>query len=158
MIITLCVCLIVWYPIPRGVHQRSYHSMNHMIAYTIIWHTLSYTIEIELSCLCCSFVNQSVIPTHLLVGPLQSQRAFWCFWDGEVLLRRVGTLLYLLILREKYACQVPICAVAAWWFDNPRQRVVPRSRNLRRTSHLSDSEIAISSEVPFCQIPGSRIS
>ena len=30
-----------------------------------------------------------------------------------------------------------ICAVAAWWFDRPRQRVVPRSRIPRSTSHFS---------------------
>ena len=37
---------------------------------------------------------------------------------------RPGTLWYLLILRENSACQVqvPICAVAAWWFDSPRQK------------------------------------
>ena len=32
---------------------------------------------------------------------------------GEVLLRRVGTLRYVLILSENSACQVPIYAVAA---------------------------------------------
>ena len=32
---------------------------------------------------------------------------------GEVLLRGVGTLRYVLILSENSACQVPICAVAA---------------------------------------------
>ena len=46
---------------------------------------------------------------------------------GEVLLRGVGTLRLLLILGENSACQVPICAVAAWWFDNPHRKVVPRS-------------------------------
>ena len=30
-----------------------------------------------------------------------------------------------------------ICAVAAWWFDNPRQKVVPRSRIPRSTFHFS---------------------
>ena len=30
-----------------------------------------------------------------------------------------------------------ICAVAAWWFDSPHQKVVPRSRIPRSTSHLS---------------------
>ena len=35
------------------------------------------------------------------------------------------------------ACQVSICAVAAWWFDNPHQKVVPRSRIPRSTSHFS---------------------
>ena len=29
-----------------------------------------------------------------------------------------------------------ICAVAAWWFDNPDQKVVPRSRIPRSTSHF----------------------
>ena len=33
--------------------------------------------------------------------------------NGEVLLRGVGTLRYVLILSENSACQVPICAVAA---------------------------------------------
>ena len=33
--------------------------------------------------------------------------------NGEALLRGVGTLRYLSILREDSACQVPICAVAA---------------------------------------------
>ena len=56
---------------------------------------------------------------------------------GEVLLRGVGTLWYLLILRENSACQVPICVVAAWWFDNPHPKVVPRSRIPRSTSHFS---------------------
>ena len=32
---------------------------------------------------------------------------------GEVLLRGVGTLRYLLVLSNNSACQVPICAVAA---------------------------------------------
>ena len=32
---------------------------------------------------------------------------------GEVLLRGVGTLRYVLILSDNSACQVPICAVAA---------------------------------------------
>ena len=32
---------------------------------------------------------------------------------GEMLLRGVGTLRYLLILSDNSACQVPICAVAA---------------------------------------------
>ena len=45
---------------------------------------------------------------------------------GEVLLRGVGTVRYSLILGDDSACQVPICAVSAWWFDNPRQKVVPR--------------------------------
>ena len=59
-------------------------------------------------------------------------------WEkGEVLLRGVGTLGYLLILSEDSACQVPICAVAAWWFDNPHQKVIPRSRIPRSTSHFS---------------------
>ena len=56
---------------------------------------------------------------------------------GEVLLSGVGTLRYLLILGENSACQVPICAVAAWWFDNPHPKVVPRSQIPRSTSHLS---------------------
>ena len=38
----------------------------------------------------------------------------------------------ILILSENSACQVPICAVAAWWFDTPHQKVVPRSRIPRR--------------------------
>ena len=29
-----------------------------------------------------------------------------------------------------------ICAVAAWWFDDPRQKVVPGSRIPRSTSHF----------------------
>ena len=40
----------------------------------------------------------------------------------EVLPRGVGTLRHLLILGESYACPVPICAVAARWFDNPHQK------------------------------------
>ena len=56
---------------------------------------------------------------------------------GEVLLRGVGTLRYLLILSKNSPCQVPICAVAAWWFDNPHQKVVPRSWIPRSTSHFS---------------------
>ena len=59
------------------------------------------------------------------------------FEKGEVLLRGVGTLRYLLILSENSACQVPICAVAASWFDNPHQKVVPRSQIPRSTSHFS---------------------
>ena len=55
----------------------------------------------------------------------------------EVLLRGVGTLRYMFILSENSACQVPIRAVAAWWFDAPRQKVVPRSRIPRITSHFS---------------------
>ena len=58
---------------------------------------------------------------------------------GEVLLRGVGTLRYLLILSENSACQVPICAVAAWWSDNTHQQVVPRSQIPRTTSHFSYS-------------------
>ena len=30
-----------------------------------------------------------------------------------------------------------ICAVAAWWFDNPHRKVFPRSRIPRSTSHFS---------------------
>ena len=56
---------------------------------------------------------------------------------GEVLLRGVGTLRYLLILGDISACRVPICAVAARWFDNPRQKLLPRSRIPRSTSHFS---------------------
>ena len=56
---------------------------------------------------------------------------------GEVLLRGVGTLRYLLIRSESSACQIPICAVAARWFYNPHQKVDPRSRIPRSTSHLS---------------------
>ena len=59
--------------------------------------------------------------------------------EGEVLLRGVGSLRYGLILSENSACQAPICAAAAWWFDNPRQQVVPRSQIPRSTSHLSYS-------------------
>ena len=33
---------------------------------------------------------------------------------GEVLLGGIGTLRYLFTLSENSACQVPICAVAAW--------------------------------------------
>ena len=55
----------------------------------------------------------------------------------EALLSGVGTLRYLLILSESSACQVPICAVAAWWFYYPHQKVAPRSRILRSTSHFS---------------------
>ena len=32
---------------------------------------------------------------------------------------------------------MPVRAVAAWWFDNPRQKVVPGSRIPSSTSHLS---------------------
>ena len=56
---------------------------------------------------------------------------------GEVLLRGIGTLRYLLILRVNSACQVPICAVAARWFDNEHQQLVPRSQISRSTSHFS---------------------
>ena len=56
----------------------------------------------------------------------------------EVLLRGVGTLRYCLILSEISACQVPICAVAAWWFNNPHQKVVPGSQIPRNTSLLSN--------------------
>ena len=56
---------------------------------------------------------------------------------GEVLLRGVGTLCSFLILSENSACQVPICAVAAWLYDNPHQQVVPRSRIPRSISHFS---------------------
>ena len=35
-----------------------------------------------------------------------------------------------------------ICAVAAWWFDNPHQKVVPRSQISRSTSHFSWSAAA----------------
>ena len=56
---------------------------------------------------------------------------------GEVLLMEVGTLRYVLILSDNSACQAPVCAAAAWWFDNPRQKVVPRSRIPRNTSHFS---------------------
>ena len=55
--------------------------------------------------------------------------------NGEVLLRGVGTVRYLLILSENSACQVPTCAVAAGRFDNPRRQVVPRSQIPRSTSH-----------------------
>ena len=41
---------------------------------------------------------------------------------GEVLPRGFGSLRYLLILSESSARQAPICAVAAWWFDNPHQK------------------------------------
>ena len=54
-----------------------------------------------------------------------------------MLQRGVGTLQYCSTLGESSACQVPIGAVAAWWFDNPHQKVVPRSRIHRSTSHLS---------------------
>ena len=53
----------------------------------------------------------------------------------EVLLRGVGTLRYVLILGEDSACQVPICAVAASWFDNPHNQWVPRGQIRRSTSH-----------------------
>ena len=43
---------------------------------------------------------------------------------GEVLLGGVGTLWYLSILSESSACQVPIRAMAAWWFDNLHPKVV----------------------------------
>ena len=49
---------------------------------------------------------------------------------GEVLLKRGRHSTILFPTR----C---ICAVAAWWFDNPRQKVVPRSRIPRNTSHFS---------------------
>ena len=49
---------------------------------------------------------------------------------GEVLLRGAGTLRYVLILSEN-------SAAAAWWFDNPRQKVVPESRIPRSISHFS---------------------
>ena len=56
---------------------------------------------------------------------------------GEVLLRWVGTVQYVLVLSENSACQVPICALAAWWFKDPLNKVVPRSRIPRSTSHVS---------------------
>ena len=48
---------------------------------------------------------------------------------GEVLLRGVGVgpLRCSSILGENSASQVPICALAARRFDNPHQKVVPRS-------------------------------
>ena len=49
---------------------------------------------------------------------------------GEVLLRGVGTLRYSFSTR----C---ICAAAAWRFDNPHQKVVPRSQTPRSTSRFS---------------------
>ena len=49
---------------------------------------------------------------------------------GEVLLRGVGTL-------RCFISTECICAVAAWWFDDPHQKVVPGSRILRCTSHVS---------------------
>ena len=43
----------------------------------------------------------------ILVGSVSTSE------KGEVLLRGVGTLRYVLILSDNSACQVPICAVAA---------------------------------------------
>ena len=56
---------------------------------------------------------------------------------GEVLPRGVGTLWYFWILGENSACRVPICAAAARWADNPRQKVVPRGQIPRSTFHFS---------------------
>ena len=56
---------------------------------------------------------------------------------GEVLLRGVGTLYDIVLSSVKKLClSVPICAVAACWFDSPRQQVAPMSRIPRSTSHL----------------------
>ena len=41
------------------------------------------------------------------------------------------------IVGESSACQVPTCAVAAIFFDNPHQQLVPRSRIPGSTSHFS---------------------
>ena len=43
---------------------------------------------------------------------LQAGSAPWLREKGEVLLRGVGTLRYVLILGENSACRVPTCAVA----------------------------------------------
>ena len=51
--------------------------------------------------------------------------------------RGVGTLRCCFILSEISACRVPICAVAAWWFDSLHQNVAPGSRIPRSSSHLS---------------------
>ena len=58
-----------------------------------------------------------------LFGPFDTEK-------GDLLLRGVGTPRYLFLTN----C---ICAVAAWWLDNPHQKVVPMSRIPRSSSHLS---------------------
>ena len=52
------------------------------------------------------------LPPWAAVGP-QVGAALHMSEKGEMLLRGVDTLRYLLILSENSACQVPICAVAA---------------------------------------------
>ena len=59
--------------------------------------------------------------------------------------------------RWSSACQVPICAEAAWLFDNPHQQVVPRSRIPRSASHFSYSPTE-KKPAPWSQEPDGVIS
>ena len=66
----------------------------------------------------CSCRNLRIWKPPGVYGRIQSRNPVLQFplkvsEKGEVLLRGVGTLRYLLILGENSACQVPICAVAA---------------------------------------------
>ena len=75
--------------------------------------------------------------TAALLRRRTAARFYWsvrtsCFLSpekGEVFLRGVGTL---------RCCVSTKCifAVAAWWFDDPNQKVVPRRWIPRSTSHL----------------------
>ena len=67
-----------------------------------------------------------------------------------------GTLRYCLNLGESSACQVPICAVAARWFDNPHQQVVPRSRIPRNASHFSYWSLEVRRSSSCRAVPGSK--
>ena len=57
--------------------------------------------------------------------------------ENSVKISDLFVLRHVSILCEDSACQVPIRAAAARWFDNPHQKVVPRSRIPRSTSHFS---------------------
>ena len=50
---------------------------------------------------------------------------------GRILVGRLGVQL------PPRPCPEQVGAVAAWWFDNPNQKVAPRSRIPGSTSHFS---------------------
>ena len=75
---------------------------------------------------------------------------------GEVLLRGVGTLRYVLILGEISACQVHICAVAACWFDNPHQAVPTPGVHNKIPAHKIFARVWVAQE-PICYTINAKI-